>query len=1262
MKRSLKKSFIGTLFILLMGFPLLSWGQTTASYDFSDPSAESGFNAIPPVALDANIGFASFRNSGTSNPGIFSDQLRLYQNATKGGSIIVYAQNDATITSIVIYASTRTGPAEYTVDGGSAIPITISGGSYTINSINGTSEVEFYQKDGSSSNRIYVDSFDVTYTLPSSGPTLTATPTTLSNLDYNVGEGPSTAQSFEVSGADLDETDVTVSVPGASDFEISETEGSGYTDSITLTDYDGTATDIYVRLKSGLVVDDYTDDVTISGGGGADVTVALSGTVAPTPPDNDLCADAIALTVNGGTVEGTMENATFTAPFDRTDVWYSITPAYNETYTITVSNYSGDLDVELYNQGSACPTTDSYINNSASGGSAPEVIEEDLVSGTTYYVRVIAWNEAAEDTFDIAVTAPAAPDPCETPDNQPTSLQFTEVTYEVINGSFTASDADSYLVVISEAASLSENPVDETTYSADDVLGNGTVLQASSSTSFTATDLDAETQYYIFVFAYNNECLDGPLYYTTTPLNGSTTTTDAPNYPTPGDIYITEVSDASDFNNDFMEIFNLSDSPIDISTTKLVMLSDGTVWNLSDFSPNVIPAKSFLIISRGNDLNDFESEFGSLNDNTEFMQGSSAMYFGNGRRWQLYEGGTENTADGTLIDDTTSDVADGDRDYQNIFTATFINTADSEANPGELDYLIYVDGGWVNDVEIDGSTGTEDAIFYDTYTASTAVEINDLYIDSTADLEIEDVLKVNGDIDNDGTIVFVSNASGTGQFDEFTGSIDGDGEVTVERYIPAGRAFRLLSSAVTTTSTINDNWQEGGNNMGTNYPADNQNPNPGYGTHITGATDGANGFDATNSGNPSLFYMDNSNQSWVPITNTDANTLQAGVPYRLMVRGSRAVNLNNDEAVADNTTLRTTGALFTGTHNSTTISGTEGHYNFFGNPYQAAIDMDAVIAASTNINDGFYLIWDPTLADRGAFVAVDLVDGGNSNGSSEANQYLQPGQAAFVYSLGAGTLQIQETHKAVAQDQTAVFNTISKIDLRLYEAVSYAENGKSTDALRIKFSEDGNNGVDSKDAKKMANLDENLATYSYEEEKLMSIESRVTPTEDDVIQIFSNQYRHNNYVFEAHVSYLDNNMEAYLKDQWTESEVLLENGATTSYAFEIDNDDEESSFNDRFLIIFKQSVLGVEDAFGSNFALFPNPGSDAFYINTQGLQQQQVSITLTNIVGQHVYQNTHTVSDNGTVQVATTALQNGVYIVTLTSNDGSVYTSKWIKK
>src|SRR5690606_32853908 len=131
----------------------------------------------------ANIGFSSHKNDGTSNPALISGQLRLYQksnqNSTKGGSIKIYAKNNAVITKVVVYASGSAGdgPAGYSVDSTTEVGTWPDGTTiYTMNNLTATDYVEFYNKGTSNSTRTYVDYFEVTYSLPVTGDhTITVT-------------------------------------------------------------------------------------------------------------------------------------------------------------------------------------------------------------------------------------------------------------------------------------------------------------------------------------------------------------------------------------------------------------------------------------------------------------------------------------------------------------------------------------------------------------------------------------------------------------------------------------------------------------------------------------------------------------------------------------------------------------------------------------------------------------------------------------------------------------------------------------------------------------------------------------------------------------------------------------------------------------------------------------------------------------------------------------------------------------------------------
>ncbi|PLX19280.1 MAG: hypothetical protein C0599_11065 [Salinivirgaceae bacterium] len=124
-----------------------------------------------------------------------------------------------------------------------------------------------------------------THTIDCGGslPTLTVSSSSLTGFTYEEGAGgPSTVQSFTISGTDLDGSDVTLTAP--TNYEISTTNFSA-TSPITLSSFDGSATTIYVRLKAGLSVGAYnSESITISGGGDADgEIVSCSGSVSNLP-------------------------------------------------------------------------------------------------------------------------------------------------------------------------------------------------------------------------------------------------------------------------------------------------------------------------------------------------------------------------------------------------------------------------------------------------------------------------------------------------------------------------------------------------------------------------------------------------------------------------------------------------------------------------------------------------------------------------------------------------------------------------------------------------------------------------------------------------------------------------------------------------------------------------------------------------------------------------------------------------------------------
>ena len=511
------------------------------------------------------------------------------------------------------------------------------------------------------------------------------------------------------------------------------------------------------------------------------------------------------------------------------------------------------------------------------------------------------------------------------------------------------------------------------------------------------------------------------------------------------------------------------------------------------------------------------------------------------------------------------------------------------------------------------------------------------------------VLEINsGQLVTNGNLTFKSSETKTAVFAEvnpFNVIGNGiDGKVVVERFIPARRAFRFISSSVKTDGTINDNWQEGVHNVAVSGSNFNMNPNPEFGIHITGSQAGNNGFDATPSGNPSLFVFKNLNQGWIAVENTDGIKLSAGKPYRLFVRVSRSVDVTDNQTVPNDTRLRMTGELKIGARSFNNLSPTDGDFNFIGNPYQAQVDMDQLLSTnnSNNLNDGAYIIYDPNINIRGSYVTVPT-DGGKPTGTSDANQYLQPNQACFVQTASDGTtpqVVFEEEYKENFTQTTAVFsnNSAPILSVNLYKT----EFTEAIDGFIVNFNETYSNEVNSNmDFGKLGNLDENIAIKR--NDKFLSIEKHAMPEEGDIIQFYNDQYRSEDYSLNITMENLDG-ASAVLVDNFLATETDIENGEL-NYSFMVDQNEEGSIASDRFSIVFGNTSLGIGEEKADEFALYPNPTKNGqFNISLNNkVQGKDATVEVYNIQGQRVFQNTYQNVGNS-ISVQTENLASGVYL------------------
>ena len=277
----------------------------------------------------------------------------------------------------------------------------------------------------------------------------------------------------------------------------------------------------------------------------------------------------------------------------------------------------------------------------------------------------------------------------------------------------------------------------------------------------------------------------------------------------------------------------------------------------------------------------------------------------------------------------------------NCFCATITNNSDLSLNNNILD----IKKQFVNNGVFDGSEGTlEFSGDLNKFISGKSFEVANFITHANTSINLDTTLDINNLLDvRGGTLITGDDINlicnfgtpgKTAQVGPVGGTIVGD--VTLEQCYPARRAFRFLSSSVTTTTSIKENWQEGASSY-------TDNPNPGYGTHITGVEpgsanaivdqDGDDGFDYNPSGNASMFTFDNSNPNWDRVTNT-TDVLTAGQAYRLMIRGDRSIDVTSNSSPPTNTRLSATGVLAIGGQSVSNLSGDAGAFNFIGNPYK----------------------------------------------------------------------------------------------------------------------------------------------------------------------------------------------------------------------------------------------------------------------------------------------------------------------------------------
>ncbi|AGC76013.1 carboxypeptidase T [Nonlabens dokdonensis DSW-6] len=507
------------------------------------------------------------------------------------------------------------------------------------------------------------------------------------------------------------------------------------------------------------------------------------------------------------------------------------------------------------------------------------------------------------------------------------------------------------------------------------------------------------------------------------------------------------------------------------------------------------------------------------------------------------------------------------------------------------------------------------------------------------------------------------------------------GQVQVEQFIPEnnsvrGRAYRFVSSPVSSMSTIFSQWQENGASPS------------GFGTHITGTSgtvgmvDAATGFDQTSSGANSMrTYSNDTSQSFNVVTSTNqaADSLKVAQAYLLYIRGDRNVDLTTNTS-SSATVLRSTGIL---EHKpiSKSYDVEQSDFIFTGNPYQNAVKVEDLIDASTNIEDDVVYYWDPTLGgltgSGGAYVTYTGFDGGGAGIATPAsanNGFIQPGQAVFVRANAGANGPTNDAVISYRPDQTDISGLVTgasnsvtsipstgpaSISMSLYDTASFTSGNSLSDGLLIRFGSNYSNAIGAGDYVKIMNFDESVAVEQLANN--YAVAGRSLPVHNEVIQLNHYNYGDTDYTYTIDLTGLTS-VDAYIYDQYTSTSTPLVDGFNT-FNFTVDASIIGSIAADRFQLRFENVTLGVEDTIaGAAFTMYPNPAATNAVISMQSSQlaSKQAKLRVTDLSGKLISDRAIEFSAQGLYEWKDSDLKTGLYILEVSTEEGDKLVRKLV--
>jgi hypothetical protein len=500
-------------------------------------------------------------------------------------------------------------------------------------------------------------------------------------------------------------------------------------------------------------------------------------------------------------------------------------------------------------------------------------------------------------------------------------------------------------------------------------------------------------------------------------------------------------------------------------------------------------------------------------------------------------------------------------------------------------------------------------------------------------------------------VTFKSTSAGTATLGQITGTLTRATNVTIERYIPAKRAWRAITAPLKgwNYSSVYSSWMNN-NQSGVSDAT---------GMLVFGPTTNW-GIQMAQNYNL-LTYNANDTWSGVSMPIASGTLFSSTINNAFMAFITGPFGSSNITSGATATTLKAKGELITGTQTYSSLSASE--YKFIGNPYASPISPSAILTDNANFSNIW--VWDPELGSLGAYVVYSGSAYSNTSGSYSSNQPIQSGQAFFVKPNTTSNFIINESHKSTTVDNGLFAK--SKVSTKSLQAPSVLlrvnllkqlENKwKPFDAVMALFDANASNAIDAKDAVKMFNPNNNI-TIQNNGISLMA-EHRALPTPQDALQLrLSDIDSGSEYKLAIQTEDFSTlGLSVNLVDLVTNTTVPISlNGTITEYNFV---PSATQNATDRFKIVFG-APLSIDTIASNDITVFPNPLTGSSYqIHFENIPFGNYRFAILNTLGQVV--------DHGKINLTNTLnktltpniiLQNGIYILKLVDEQNKNYSVK----